>query len=911
MTNNVTETKLERVELHAHTKMSGFDSVIDTKELIETALKMGHKAVAITDHGCVYALPEAAHILERLARKPEYKEVAEEFKIIYGCEGYLVNDDNLIDENGNPVISETEYTEEIKNRAYTHVTLLCRNETGRKNLYRLVSESYIKYFGKGRPRMPKSLLNKYREGLLLGSACDMGELFKALLCGKSREETERIAGFYDYLEIQPVENYAGAYIQNDAYSEIKTKEDLWKLNIAITEIAEKQNKLCIAASDAHFIEPADERYRKIARYISAVRRNAVADYKESDDALFFRTTDEMVQSLKEHMDEEKAFTIAVTNTIKISDMIEYISPVRKDRCHPVIENADAELRKICYKKAETIYGSPLPEKVSSRLDNELGMIAEHEYSYLYLINSRICKKAGDAGYHVGTRGSAGSSLAAYMAGITEINPLPPHYYCKACHYTDFNSEEVKAAEEKMLSGYDLPDAACPICGKKLKKDGHYIPFETFMGPDGAKSPDFVFNVADEYQAEAFKNLNEMFGEDRVYIPGTISTLSYNKALEYVKEYYEYKNIPISEEVADRAAEKLSGMKTALGRHPGRRVILPEGEEIYSFTPIQHADDGSEEAITHFRYYDIDHNLMTVDLLGHSDLSMIYHLEKLTGEKSEDWDITDDSVISLFRSCEALGVKASQIGTDLGTLGIPDYYDGYATVILKKVKPNNFSDIVKISGLAHGTDVWSDNGEVLIDNNETEFSSLIGLRDDIMLYLMQNGIEKEAAFRIMESVRKGRGLREDMEELMEAHNIPEWYIWSCKQIKYLFPKAHACNYTKNALVLAYCKLYHPLEFYTAFLTVHSDGFDYEIMAQGPEHLQGEIDKNEMLDNDFEIDNVGEYHEITSKLKIAKVVREMYARGFEFAPYDARLVDTEKFTIVSGRIMPPVKTVGKAN
>ena len=617
----------------------------------------------------------------------------------------------------------------------------------------------------------------------------------------------------------------------------------------------------------------------------------------------------MVQRLKEHMDEEKAFTIAVTNTIKISDMIEYISPVRKEIYHPVIENADAELRKKCYEKAEMIYGTPLPEKVNSRLDSELGMLAEHEYSYLYLINSRICKKANEAGYHVGTRGSAGSSLVAYMAGITEINPLPPHYYCKNCHYTDFDSEEVMAAEQKMLSGYDLSDATCPKCGKKLKKDGHNIPFETFAGFYGDILPDFDFNVANEYQAEAFKYLIEMFGENRVYIPGTISTLSYGKALEYVKEYYAYKNIRISEEEAEQAAEKLSGIKIHSGRHPGKRIILPEREDIYSFTPLQYADDGSEDAITHFRYYDIDHNLMTVDLLGHSDLSMIYHLEKLTGEKSDDWDITDDSVISLFRSCEALGVNASQIGTDLGTLGIPDYYDGYSTVILKKVKPRNFSDLVKISGLAHGTDVWSDNGEVLIDNNETEFSSLIGLRDDIMLYLMQKGLEKGDAFRIMVSVRKGRGLRENMEELMEAHNIPEWYIWSCKQIKYLFPKAHACNYTKNALVLAYCKLYHPLEFYTAFLTIHSDGFDYEIMAQGPEHLQAEIDKNEMLDNDFEIDNVGEYHEITSKLKIAKVVREMYARGFEFAPYDARLADTEKFTIVSGRIMPPAKFVGK--
>ncbi|MBR6274602.1 MAG: PHP domain-containing protein [Lachnospiraceae bacterium] len=343
MTDNVTGTKLERVEFHAHTKMSGFDSVIDVGELIETALKMGHRAVAITDHGCVYALPEAKHILERLARKPEYKEATEEFKIIYGCEGYLVNDDNLIDENGNPVSSETEYVSEIKNRAYTHVTLLCRNETGRKNLYRLVSESYVKYFGKGRPRMPKSLLNKYRDGLLLGSACDMGELFKALLQGKSREVIERIAGFYDYLEIQPVENYAGSYITNEAYPEIKTKEDLWKLNIVITEIAEKQSKLCIAASDAHFIEPADERYRKIARYISAVRRNNVENYKETDDALFFRTTDQMVQSLKEHMDEEKAFTIAVTNTIKISDMIEYISPVGDDGFHPELLSYDKAL----------------------------------------------------------------------------------------------------------------------------------------------------------------------------------------------------------------------------------------------------------------------------------------------------------------------------------------------------------------------------------------------------------------------------------------------------------------------------------------------------------------------------------------------------------------------------------------
>lgn len=889
----------KRVELHAHTQMSDMDAVTNVASYVKTAFEWGHNAVAITDHGVVQAFPEASHALNPKDYKddPEKLERLKKFKIIYGCEGYLVNDDDLFDGDGNALLPEKEYTEEICKRKYYHIILLCKNDLGRSNLYKLVSDSHLKFFRR-RPRIPKSLLQKNREGIIIGSACEAGELFRAILNKESEEYIEKISKLYDYYEIQPTGNNAFLLADNEKYPEIKTERDLQELNRRVIELSDKHGKLCVATCDVHFLNPEDEIYRRI---IMAGKGFTDADRQPP---LYFRTTEEMLAEFS-YLSSEKAFEICVENTNKIADMIEKIAPVRPDKCPPVIENSDNDLRQMCYEKAMSMYGRELPEIVKTRLDKELNSIISNGYSVMYIIAQKLVKKSNDDGYLVGSRGSVGSSFVATMSGITEVNPLPPHYYCMNCHYTDFDSDAVREAIENQLSGYDLPDAVCPKCGRRLFRDGQNIPFETFLGFYGDKEPDIDLNFSGEYQTKAHAYTEIIFGEGHTFKAGTIGTLADKTAFGFIKKYYEERGIQKREAEIDRIVKGCVGVRRTTGQHPGGIVVLPHGEEIYTFTPVQHpANDMTSNIITtHFDYHSIDHNLLKLDILGHDDPTMIRFLEDLTGKNAKEWPMDDPKVISLFQSCEALGVTKEQIGCELGSLGLPELGTNFVMNMLKETKPKNFSDMIRISGLSHGTDVWTNNAQELVKNGKCTLSTAICTRDDIMTYLILKGIEAGTSFKIMESVRKGKGLTEEMEKVMVENNIPDWYIWSCKKIKYMFPKAHACAYVMMAFRIAYCKVYYPLAYYAAYFSIRADNFDYEMMAQGLSVLQKNMD---MIDS-----------RINSKTATPKeeglkddmmLVREMYCRGIEFMPIDIYRAKANRFQIIDGKLMPSLSTIG---
>lgn len=888
-----------RVELHAHTQMSDMDAVTNTTAFVKTAFEWGHKAVAITDHGVVQSFPEASHALNpgKFKDNPEMMARFNEFKIIYGCEGYLVNDDDLVDENGDPTMPYEEYREEICKRRYFHIILLCKNDLGRSNLYKLVSDSHLKYFRR-RPKIPKSVLLKNREGIIIGSACEAGELFRAILNNEPQEKIEHISALYDYYEVQPTGNNQFLILDNDKHPEIKSVKDLENLNKKVIELADRHNKLCVATCDVHFLNPEDEIYRRI---IMAGKGFADADRQPP---LYFRTTEEMLSEFS-YLSQEKAYEICVTNTNKIADMIEKIAPVRPDKCPPVIENSDNDLRNMCYEKAMSMYGKELPEIVKSRLDKELNSIIKNGYSVMYIIAQKLVKKSNDDGYLVGSRGSVGSSFVATMSGITEVNPLSPHYYCTNCFYSDFDSPAVKDAIENQLSGFDLPDAVCPVCGKRLHRDGQNIPFETFLGFYGDKEPDIDLNFSGEYQAKAHAYTEVIFGEGHTFKAGTIGTLADKTAFGFIKKYYEERGIEKRTAEIDRIVKGCVGVRRTTGQHPGGIVVLPHGEEIYTFTPVQHpANDMSSNIITtHFDYHSIDHNLLKLDILGHDDPTMIRFLEDLTGEDAKKWPMDDPKVISLFQSCEALGVTKEQIGCELGSLGLPELGTNFVINMLKETKPKNFSDMIRISGLSHGTDVWTNNAQELVKNGQCTLSTAICTRDDIMTFLILKGVEAGKAFKIMESVRKGKGLTEDMEKVMKENNIPEWYIWSCKKIKYMFPKAHACAYVMMAFRIAYCKVYYPLAYYAAYFSIRADNFDYEMMAQGLPHLQKCMDEIEI-----KIKNKTATPKESGLMDDMMLVREMYCRGFEFVPIDIYTAKANRFQIIGGRLMPSLITIG---
>ena len=782
--------------------------------------------------------------------------------------------------------------EQIKKLPTYHAIILAKNEIGRINLYRLVSWSHLQYYNR-RPRIPKSAIQQYREGLILGSACEAGELFQAILEGKTEQEVIRIANFYDYLEIQPIGNNA-FMIREEDREDIKTEKDLQDLNRKIVKLGEQLHKPVLATCDVHFLNPEDEIYRRIIM--------AGKGFKDADQQapLFLHTTEEMMKEFA-YLGQEKAEEVVITNPNKIADMCEHIAPVRPDKCPPVIENSDKTLREICYNRAHEIYGEDLPPIVSERLERELNSIISNGFAVMYIIAQKLVWKSNDDGYLVGSRGSVGSSFVATMAGITEVNPLSPHYYCEVCHYYDFDSEEVKAFSGR--AGCDMPDKKCPVCGASLRKEGFDIPFETFLGFKGNKEPDIDLNFSGEYQGNAHRYTEVIFGTGHTFKAGTIGTLADKTAFGYVKNYFEERGQRKRVCEINRIVEGCVGVRRTTGQHPGGIVVLPHGEEIYSFTPVQHPANDTETDIitTHFDYHSIDHNLLKLDILGHDDPTMIRMLEDLTGLNARNIPLDDKAVMSLFSSTEALGITPDQlVECPLGSLGIPEFGTDFAMQMLIDTQPKEFSDLVRIAGLAHGTDVWLGNAQVLIQEGKATISTAICTRDDIMIYLIQKGLDSEQSFTIMESVRKGKGLKPEWEEEMKKHDVPDWYIWSCKKIKYMFPKAHAAAYVMMAWRIAYCKVYYPLAYYAAYFSIRADDFNYELMCQGEDRL-----KMHMRDYKKRSDTLSKKEQDT--YKDMRSVQEFYARGFEFLPIELEKAQASRFQVIDGKLMPSLSTI----
>lgn len=1062
------DTSVEkRIELHCHTKMSDMDGVSDVKDIVRRAMKWGHKAIAITDHGDVQAFPDANHTVPSDS----------DFKVIYGVEAYLVDDlkgmvtdsqnqdldadyvvfdlettgfspetNRIIEigavkvQNGKivdkfstfvnpqvpipfrieqltsindsmvidaPVIADilpefmkfcegcvmvahnadfdmsfikkncqrldidckptivdtvalarvllpnlnrfkldtvakalgvslenhhravddagctaeifVKFIEMLRERGMStldevnamgtssvqnvqkmptyHAIILATCDQGRTNLYKLISLAHIKYYHR-RPRIPKSEFIRYRDGLLIGSACEAGELYRAILNGRPEEEISRLVNFYDYLEIQPLGN--NAFLVRDEDSPVASNDDLIEINKKIVRLGEQFHKPVVATCDVHFLDPEDEIYRRIIM--------AGQGFKDADDQapLFLRTTEEMLKEFA-YLGSEKAEEVVITNTNRIADMCEKISPVRPDKCPPVIENSDQMLRDICYNKAHKMYGDPLPEIVQERLDRELNSIISNGYAVMYIIAQKLVWKSNEDGYLVGSRGSVGSSFVATMSGITEVNPLHAHYLCRHCQYSDFDSDLVKSFSGR--SGCDMPDKLCPRCGKPLSKEGFDIPFETFLGFKGNKEPDIDLNFSGEYQSKAHKYTEVIFGEGQTFKAGTIGTLADKTAFGYVKNYYEERGVHKRNCEIDRIVLGCVGVRRTTGQHPGGIVVLPMGEQIYTFTPVQHpANDMTVDiTTTHFDYHSIDHNLLKLDILGHDDPTMIRMLQDLTGVDPTQIPLDDKAVMSLFQDTSALGITPDDlVNCQLGALGIPEFGTDFAMGMLIDTQPKEFSDLVRIAGLSHGTDVWLGNAQTLIQEKKATISTAICTRDDIMIYLISMGLDSEESFKIMENVRKGivaKGKCDKWPEWkqdMIDHNVPDWYIWSCEKIKYMFPKAHAAAYVMMAWRIAYCKVFYPLAYYAAYFSIRATAFSYELMCQGKEKLEGYMHEYEKRKDELSKKEQDTYKDM-------RLVQEMYARGFEFLPLDIYKSEPHHFQIVDGKLLPALNTI----
>ena len=1062
------DTSVEkRIELHCHTKMSDMDGVSDVKDIVKRAMKWGHKAIAITDHGDVQAFPDANHTVPSDS----------DFKVIYGVEAYLVDDlkgmvtdsqnqdldadyvvfdlettgfspetNRIIEigavkvQNGKivdkfstfvnpqvpipfrieqltsindsmvidaPVIADilpefmkfcegcvmvahnadfdmsfikkncqrldipckptivdtvalarvllpnlnrfkldtvakalgvslenhhravddagctaeifVKFIEMLRERGMStldevnamgtssvqnvqkmptyHAIILATCDQGRTNLYKLISLAHIKYYHR-RPRIPKSEFIRYRDGLLIGSACEAGELYRAILNGRPEEEISRLVNFYDYLEIQPLGN--NAFLVRDEDSPVASNDDLIEINKKIVRLGEQFHKPVVATCDVHFLDPEDEIYRRIIM--------AGQGFKDADEQapLFLRTTEEMLKEFA-YLGSEKAEEVVITNTNRIADMCEKISPVRPDKCPPVIENSDQMLRDICYNKAHKMYGDPLPEIVQERLDRELNSIISNGYAVMYIIAQKLVWKSNEDGYLVGSRGSVGSSFVATMSGITEVNPLHAHYLCKHCQYSDFDSDLVKSFSGR--SGCDMPDKLCPRCGKPLSKEGFDIPFETFLGFKGNKEPDIDLNFSGEYQSKAHKYTEVIFGEGQTFKAGTIGTLADKTAFGYVKNYYEERGVHKRNCEIDRIVLGCVGVRRTTGQHPGGIVVLPMGEQIYTFTPVQHpANDMTVDiTTTHFDYHSIDHNLLKLDILGHDDPTMIRMLQDLTGVDPTQIPLDDKAVMSLFQDTSALGITPDDlVNCQLGALGIPEFGTDFAMGMLIDTQPKEFSDLVRIAGLSHGTDVWLGNAQTLIQEKKATISTAICTRDDIMIYLIGMGLDSEESFKIMENVRKGivaKGKCDKWSEWkqdMIDHNVPDWYIWSCEKIKYMFPKAHAAAYVMMAWRIAYCKVFYPLAYYAAYFSIRATAFSYELMCQGKEKLEGYMHEYEKRKDELSKKEQDTYKDM-------RLVQEMYARGFEFLPLDIYKSEPHHFQIVDGKLLPALNTI----
>ncbi|MCT4663091.1 MAG: PolC-type DNA polymerase III [Tissierellales bacterium] len=771
-----------------------------------------------------------------------------------------------------------------KNQSTYHIIILAKNAIGIKNLYHLVSESHIDYYYR-RPRLPRSIIEKYREGLILGTACEAGELFKAVLRGASDEEVKTLVDFYDFLEIQPIGNNQFMLDQGT----VKTEEDLRNFNRKIVEYGEMYEKPVVATGDVHFLNPEDEIYRRI---LMAGKGFSDADKQPP---LYFKSTDEMLKEFN-YLGSDKAFEVVVTNTNKIADEIEDLKPIPDETFPPVLEGSDKELRDICYAKANDMYGEPLPEIVKDRLERELSSIIGNGYSVLYIISQKLVWKSNDSGYLVGSRGSVGSSFAATMSGITEVNPLQPHYYCKKCKYSEFQEDGTYG------SGVDMPDKTCPKCGEELTKDGFDIPFETFLGFEGDKEPDIDLNFAGPAQTEAHQYTEELFGEGYVYRAGTIGTIAEKTAYGFIKKYYDEREKPLNRAEADRLVRGCTGIKRTTGQHPGGVMVVPNYKDIHDFTPIQYPanDSKSGTMTTHFDYHSISGRILKLDILGHETPYIIRMLEQFTNTNAQDIPLDDKETMGIFLSTDSLKVTPEQINSPVGTYAIPEFGTKFVRQMLVDTKPTTFSELIQISGLSHGTDVWLNNAQDLVRAGITTLKSAISTRDDIMVYLIYKGVEKKLAFTIMEKVRKGKGLIPEYEDAMREHDVPEWYIDSCKKIKYMFPKAHAAAYVMMSFRIAYYKVHYPEAFYATYFTMKWADFDADLIIKGADAILEKIKELEQLGN-------SKTAKEKNSLTVLEVALEMWARNIKMKKADLYASDSDEFTLDEEGIIPPLKAL----
>ena len=1061
----------KRVELHLHTIMSNMDALTNTKDAIKQAAAWGHRAIAITDHGCCQSFTDALHTVEDWKGAPKVAGTDEDIKILYGCEGYYVNDvddrivvhgnrdmtfteayvafdlettglssreDKIIEigavlmENGreidrfqtfvdpgmklsketteltgitdamlrgapkleavfpkflefvedrvlvahnadfdtgfiraacqklgytydltsadtlvlsqnlmpdlgkfkldivakalslpefnhhraaddavtcglimakmleklqeigitnlqaiNPAMEGLRSKNQIGNRHARHIILFAKNQLGLRNLYGLISLSNLEYF-KRQPRMPKSEILRLREGLIIGSACEAGELFQAILDGKSEDELKRIASFYDFLEIQPISN--NAFMLDKGI--VKTEEELREFNRTVVRLADMLGKPVVATGDVHFLNPEDEIFRHILL--------ATKGFEDCDrpNPLYFRTTDEMLREFA-YLGEEKAYEVVVTNPNLIADMCDVVRPVPHNLFAPKIENSVEDLKALVYGKMHRLYGENPPELIRKRIDTELNDIITCHYDVIYMSAQKLVQNSLEHGYLVGSRGSVGSSIVAFMSGITEVNSFPPHYRCPnpECKYTTFDVPAGYAC------GADLPDAVCPKCGTTYAKEGFNIPFETFLGFGGDKVPDIDLNFSGEYQANAHAYCTEMFGKSHVFRAGTVGTVAEKTAFGYVKKYLSERGKTASAAEVNRLSAGCVGVRRTTGQHPGGLVVIPQENEIWDFCPVQHpADDpNSDQITTHFEYHSMEENLLKLDMLGHDDPTMIRMMEDMTGVDAKTIPLDDKDTMSIFTSSKVLGYEDDKILGPTGAVAVPEFNTRFTRGVLLDTKPEKFDFLVRISGYTHGTDVWLGNAKDLIVSGTASVDQTIGCRDDIMIYLIACGLPEKRAFKIMEAVRKGRGLPDGAEEEMRAAGVPDWYIGSCKKIKYLFPKAHAVAYVMMAFRIAWFKVNHPLAFYSAYFYRRSQkgGFDAVLMTGGMDMVVANIKAIEANEDATAKDE--------DLLTTLEVVYEFYLRGFEFAPISLYHSHATKFLIKDGKLLPPFVAV----